>query len=503
MRDLSAAEPPLVLSLDVGSSSIRASAYDAGARRVRGAMLQLSHQLDATPDGGVEADPERLWQLIAQAIDGVLVRLGSPAPEIVAVATSVFVSSVVGVNAAGEPLTPLYTYADTRNAADSAELRRAWNQGALYERTGCPIHASYLPSRLRWLRRVQPVTYGRVDRWISLGEYVFARLFGRPCGLGLSVASWSGLLNRRTLGWDADTLSDLGLAAARLGAIDVTGSPLRGLTGPLAARWPALAGAAWFPPLGDGLCSNLGAAPGRPAEVVINLGTSAAVRAIVPGPQPRVPPGLWEYRATAQLSLLGGALSNGGVVAEWLRGTLALEADATIDRLVGGTPPDGHGLTVLPFLTGERSPEWDDAARAVVFGLRLSTRPDEILRAGLEAVTYRLGRIYDLLRVALPAGHGVTLAGGGFDRSRLWAQMVTDVLGRETLRSAEGEATSRGAAIWALQACGVIPSWREVDQLPGERFEPDPARHSKYRAAMARQQRLYAALAATAWLNES
>ena len=59
----------------------------------------------------------------------------------------------------GAPLSPVYTYADTRNAADAQALRRelgADGMAAAHDRTGCLIHSAYLPARFRWLQRTRP-----------------------------------------------------------------------------------------------------------------------------------------------------------------------------------------------------------------------------------------------------------------------------------------------------------------------------------------------------------
>ena len=495
MVDLSAAESPLVLSLDIGSSSVRAAAYDARGRRVHGSAAQVTYRLDTTPDGGVEVDPTTLFERLCGAVDAALHRLADRAREIAGVGTSVFVSSVMGLDGAGNPLTPLYTYADTRNAPDSAALRRDWDVDDVYDRTGCPTHASYLPARIRWLRRATPAQFAAADRWVSFGEFAFERIFGRSASLGLSVAAWTGLLNRRTLDWDAKVLELLRLDRARLGSIDARGGPATGLSEPWARRWPALAAVPWLLPLDDGLCSNVGTAPRVNDAVVINLGTSAAVRALVRGPRTTVPRGLWEYRVTPELSLLGGAMSNGGNVAAWMRETLTHPADAEIDRIVGAVHPDAHGLTVLPFFAGERSPGWNDAARATIHGLGLHSRPADILRAGMEAVAYRLAAVYELLRPAVAGRHSVAISGGGFRQSAVWSQIVADVLGRPVLRSAAREATSRGSAIWALRELDIIESWDAVEAPGGELIQPDSAAHQRYGRARARQQDLYERLA--------
>jgi len=208
-----------------------------------------------------------------------------------------------------------------------------------------------------------------------------------------------------------------------------------------------------------------------------------------------VPQGLWEYRIAPDRSLLGGALTDGGNMVRWVAELTESGPSKGWDALVEDLRPDGHGVTLLPFLSGERSPGWDDQARATIHGLRRNTRAEELLLAGMEAVTFRLTRIYDLLSAELPSAHSVTLSGGGFRRSRVWAQMVTDAFGRPATRSAAVEATSRGAALWALAHLGAIESWAAVEPLGGETLEPGAANGAVYRAAMERQERLYRRMA--------
>jgi len=272
------------------------------------------------------------------------------------------------------------------------------------------------------------------------------------------------------------------------------------LADPWRQRWPALAEIPWLPALGDGLCSNLGTAPAEADAIVFNIGTSAAVRALVPGPVRSVPAGLWEYRVDRSRSLLGGAESNGGIVVAWLRDLLHGVRGDDPDDVIAHLPPDGHGLTVLPFLAGERSPGWDDSARATIHGARLNTRPADLLLAGIEAVAYRLAAIYDLLVPVIGEPHVVHVSGGALQRSDRWTQVLTDVLGRPVIRSAVAEPTSRGAAIWALQALGhTIPSSHEADG--DQPFEPNLAHHDVYQEARARQRRLYQRMAESGGLE--
>jgi gluconokinase len=152
-------------------------------------------------------------------------------------------------------------------------------------------------------------------------------------------------------------------------------------------------------------------------------------------------------------------------------------------------------LTVLPFLTGERYPPHVDRAEGIVAGLTLATTPAELLRAGMEAVAYRLARIYERLKPLVASPHTIVANGGALLNSSAWLQIVADVFGHEVIGlSPKEEASARGAALLALEASGVLPSLAAapdpVDSPDADRYQPDSDRHEVYRAALIRGARL-------------
>src|ERR687886_1771285 len=174
---------PLILTLDVGTSSLRTMLYDAQGSALPDAEVQITHGANVTPDGGVELDPEVLFANAVRAIDGILPRV-LPGQTIAGVATCTLWHSVLGVDATGAAITPLYTWADTRASAAAAELRTRLDQDVVHARTGCFLHPSYLPARLLWLSRAQPATWRRAARWVSFGEDLHQRLLGKAtCSL--------------------------------------------------------------------------------------------------------------------------------------------------------------------------------------------------------------------------------------------------------------------------------------------------------------------------------
>lgn len=486
------ARDPLILVLDVGTSSARAALYDATGEPVYGASVQVQHEMTTTQEGGVETDADDLLDRVCRCIDGVLAQAGALGERIAAVAPSVFWHNVIGVRADGTPLTPVLTWADTRSERAAEALRRELDPEAVHARTGCVIHPSYLPAKIRYLQEEHADHLMALRYWLSFAEFLTLRLFGSPT-CSISVASASGLLDQHRCSWDEELLRAIPIDASRLSPLDDT--PRRGLLPEYARRWPALRDAPWFPGWGDGAASNVGAGAFGRRRAALMVGTSGALRVAWEADDVDIPAQLWCYRIDRRRVVMGGALSNGGNLVEWMRDTLRLPDDlGQIDAAIAALQPDAHGLTVLPFLAGERSTGWVADARAAINGMQLHTTPVEIMRAAHEAVAYRFKLVWDLVRVAIPEAETVLASGGALLHSPVWTQMMADVLETQISASAVLEASSRGVALLALLALGGIPT---LDTLPvptGAVYAPDPTRREAYRAGFARQQALYAQL---------
>ena len=484
-------ERPLVLTIDVGSSSVRAAIYDGNASRVPGLEAQLGHELVTSPDGGVTADAEHIAALVEQALDMVLAAAGDVAGDIAAVGMDTIASSVLGVDGDGSPVTPVYTYADTQPTAEVAALKRDLDVAQIYDRTGCPQHTSYLPARILWLRNTFPELSSRLSQWVDIGAFLYRRWFGRTVPMSYSMASWTGMLDRRRLEWDAGLMEHLSLSADDLPPLADHSSGQRGLAPDYASRWPALADVPFFLSIGDGAGANVGSGCVSAESVALTVGTSGAMRMLVPDVAPRIPEGLWGYRL-GDSTLIGGSLTDGGSVYAWARDTLNLpKDDSKVEELLQSLPPGAHGISFLPLFSGERSPGWAADATGVISGLRMSTKPIHILQAALEAVAYRFDLVWRMLLPYVSHNCRIVASGGALTGSPYWLQVMADVLGRTVTVCLEDEATSRGTAILALASLGL---WSNLDVLPaalGETFEPDPHRTELHRKLAKEQQMLY------------
>lgn len=436
-----------VLALDVGSSSTRACLYDERGREA-GDAAQRRYEARQARDGSAELDADEL----VSAARAVLDEAGGGHD---AVGISCFMHSLLLLDERDRPLTPALLWQDRRAAAQAEELAARLDEQAVHDRTGCVFHPSYWPAKVAWLRAERSELLERARRLVSLADYLFLELTGE-LRTTLSTASGTGLLDLSGR-WDEELLEELGIHEELLPPL---GAEPAGQT---------------YPPLADGVCSNLGAGCTTHDRAALMIGTSGALRVVREGePNPR--PGLFCYLVDERRVLEGGAVSDGGNLYAWLNRTLRLE-DAQ------PRPPDAHGLTFLPLLGGERSLGWNPRATGAVAGLTFDVEPADLLQAGLEGVAYRMAEI----AAALPELREVVATGHALLASPEWMKLFADVLGRPVTASAVTEGSARGAAVDVLERLGAEP-----EQAPlGRIYEPDRERSEIYAAARERQRELY------------
>ena len=480
-------KPCLLLSIDVGTSGVRAALFDEHGGEVQGA--QVRSRSSAVTSDFAELDADQLVDEVVKTVDELLTYHFHSAAQIEFIAISAFWHSLMGVDAAGLPTTPVLTWADTRAARFANSLRTDFDEQGIHARTGCRFHASYWPAKLQWLRSEQAEKFRATRCWLGFADYLCLRLFGEQV-TSVSMASATGVFNQRDCDWDWNFVDALSISPDTLPEIK-TGINAR-LSDAFATRWPPLAEARLVSVAGDGAANNIGAGCSTKDKIALMVGTSGAMRVVFAGEPPeRLPPELWSYRACTKRVVVGGALSDGGGLVQWLNEALRFnDDDAALQEKLSALEPDAHGLTILPFWSGERSTGWSAASRGGIFGLTQKTKPIDIMRAALESVAYRFALIARALDQVAPEAM-IIASGNALRSSAPWLQIMADVLGRPLALGGSAEASSRGAALLALEAVGKIATIDE-DQFAVERaFEPDMTRHARYQEAIARQERLY------------
>lgn len=477
-----------VLALDAGSSSVRAGLFDDRGNLVDDSITQISFELTVDEGGIAQVSAARVRELLEDAIDQTLASRQLREGEISVVGVSTYWHSLVALDAEARPISPLFSWADTRSAPQALMLRQRLDASAIHQRTGCIIHPSYLPAKIAWLGEERPDILDRAAHLVSLAQYCTGVWLGSFVS-SVSMASGSGLLHLRRYDWDDELLEVLNISREQLGAIAGEPEMLPPVTDEYARRWPMLAGVPWRAPIGDGAASNVGIGCVGRDRISLMVGTSGAMRRIeADAIDELIPDGLWRYLLDRRYSVTGGALSEGGNVYAWLNNTLRLPDEDECERALASRPPTTHGLVIVPHWTGERATGWVGDATAVIAGLKLHTDPLDIYQASLEAVAYEFAGVYDRLA---QGGETIIATGGGLRHSPAWLQILADALGAEIVTASVDEASLRGAALVALRDSGQLAdgSLRGA-MLDGVTYPRDKA-HEVHRQARELQRMLY------------
>jgi gluconokinase len=480
-------KPSYLLSLDVGTSGVRAALFDDRGSEVPGAQARTRRNVAGSNFAELNAD--QLVDEVIKTVDELLTYNFHSTGQIDLIAISTFWHSLIGVDAAGRPTIPLLTWADTRAAQFAKKLRADFNELEIHSRTGCRFHSSYWPAKLQWLKHEQPQNFNSTRYWLGFAEYLSLRLFGETA-MSVSMASATGLFNQRDGDWDWDFIQAISISPDTLPEIK-TQMSFR-LSDTFSLRWPALSEARLVTVVGDGAANSIGAGCSTRHKIALMVGTSGAMRVVFAGEPPaQLDPGLWSYRVSHHRIAVGGALSDGGGLLQWLAESLNVNNDrAAFEQEVAALEADAHGLSILPFWSGERSTGWLSDARGGIFGLRHQTKPAEIVRAVLESIAYRFALIARALdRIAPEAA--IRASGNALRSSPVWLQIIADVLGRPLMFGGSAEASIRGAALLALEAVGKIGTIEEDSVVVEQVFEPDMTRHARYQQGLARQEELY------------
>lgn len=476
-----------LLALDIGTSSVRAAIYDGQGRRIEKSFVKNERNLDVTEDGGAEIDAEKAVSQVVEAIEDVLTKTPTLAEKVEYVATSSFWHSLVGVDAKGAAVTPVYGWADTRSAKYIKTLRENFNERATHNRTGARFHSSYWTAKLLWLKNDKPKTFAKAKYWLSFSDFLALRLFGESV-TSVSMASGTGIFDIKKCVWDEKLVSFLKITADNLPVLAEDNQTFQ-LYKTFAKRWKPLANAKWLLAIGDGAANNVGANCTTKDRAALMIGTSGAMRVAYEGAPPaELPSGLWCYRLDRQRILVGGALSDGGGLYGWLKENFKLsEDDDHLEHEIAARQPDEHGLTFLPFLAGERSTGYHSDARGAILGLRSATDAVDIVQAALEAVAYRFAEIYDQLNDVADIKE-IVASGGALRESPVWTQIISDVLNQKMTLPDVREASSQGVINLALEIVGAKANIKKEKQIA---FKPDAKKHKIYQQARERHEKFY------------
>ncbi len=483
----------VLVGLDAGTTATKA--VTAGPDAVVRDVVSVGYPLLVPAPGWAELDARRLMRAAVEALTDVVRAAHDRGDRVVGLSLSAAMHGLVPMTKDGMPLGPLATWADSRAAAQAAALRDDGRAQGLHARTGTPVHPMSPMVKLAWWAEQDPELMRSTARWGGVKELLVAALCGRGDVVDLSCASASGGYDLAAGRWDEQALEVAGVREGQLPEVVPTTSVLDGLRSDVAratglpADLPVVLGAS------DGVLANLGIGAVRPNVAAVSLGTSGAMRVVVPRPTVDPAGRLFCYALTEDHWVVGGAVNNGGSVVRWSSLSLAGSFDGTVPagedadeldaRLLAEAeqvPAGSDGLLCLPYLLGERAPWWRAGMRGAYLGLRREHRRPHLVRAAVEGVCQQLALVGDAFAsLDLPVDE--VRATGGAVASPLWVRTLSAALDLPVRVADSPEGTGLGAVLLGMHALGQLPDLDEATALVAvhDPVEPDPQDAALYR----------------------
>jgi len=431
-----------ILAIDQGTSATKALVLAPGGEVLGSAQVPVCPR--STADGGVEQDPEELYESVAAAGAAALAAARAPAQ---AMALANQGETVLAWDRrSGRALTPAIVWQDRRSAGVCRRLAGA--AGRLAELTGLPLDPYFAAPKMTWLRE-NLTTEGVVT---TTDTWLLARL-GAGYVTDASTASRTMLLDLDTGDWSAQACEVFGLDPAALPRV----ADCAGVAGETAAFGPPLPVAGLAVDQQAALLAERCFAAG---EAKCTYGTGAFLLATT-GPRP--------VRSTAGLSAsvawrLGGDLTycldgqvyTAGAAVNWLAGLGLVPGAEGLDA-AGGSVADSGGAVFVPALAGLGAPHWRPDARGAFLGLGLGVTRAHLARAVVEGIAASVASL--AASVAADTGAPLTRlrADGGLARSRLLVQAQADLLGVPVEVCRSPDATAAGVAALARLGTGDAP----------------------------------------------
>ncbi len=415
------ASAPFLLAIDVGTSALKAVVYDRGGQALAVASQRYGY---ATPQPGwAEADPHAWWD----AFDAAVTELGQQGDglgQVQVLAVTGQMHTAVLLDAAGEALAPTILWLDRRAVTETSELQ------ARFALPPYHLNSTYTLPKLLWLARHRADVLRATACVLWPKDYLRYRLTGLQL-TDYTEAGGAALLDWATHTWATDRLAAVGLDPAVLPPLRRPEDDGGRLLPHLAARYGLAADVKIIVGAGDVLALVAGAPP-RVGQVTCSLGSSSMIFApLAPGQTVNDPRGRIYTYPLLSYPLLGGVSSTTGAAVQWAWQSLYEEQipfAAAVQQALAA-PAGAEGLVFLPFLSGERSPFWNDGLRGAFYGLTLAHRRPHMLRAVMEGVAYSLRYLLDIFAAVGVALDSIALAGGGASVAG-WPQLMADICQR-------------------------------------------------------------------------
>ena len=481
------------LGIDSGTQSTKSIVLDLETGEVIAQASQAYDLIDGLPAGHLEQHPSDWIDAVENTIADCLSQLGDRKSELRGIGVSGQQHGLVVLDENDEVVRPAKLWCDTSTVEQCGQYEAQFGGvSGLIEKAGNAMLPGYTIPKLLWLKQNEPDNFAKTKTILLPHDYINFRLSGTK-RMEYGDASGMGILNVRTREWDADLVDFVDPRVREMLPTLGSSNAIHGTLLPaLAEKWGVSSDVIVSSGGGDNMMGAIGTGNIADGTITASFGTSGTLYGCAE--KPIIDPNgeIAAFCDSTDRWLPLACTMNVTVVTEQVRSWFGWDL-AELEQQVASVPAGADGVSFLPYLNGERTPNLPNGT-GVLHGLGgNSASPAHLARAAMEGAT--LGLAYGLRRfdaLGLTPSE-IRLTGGG-SKSAIWRQISADVFGVPVVGLATAEGASLGGAIQAAHADGQ-GSYEElcgrlVSLDDSTRCEPDAENAELYREKLDRQIKL-------------
>ncbi|EXJ12978.1 xylulokinase [Nitrincola nitratireducens] len=442
----------MYLGIDCGTQSTKVVILDAEKEEVI-AQGHAPHSLISDAKGKREQNPEDWILALEQAYWQAVNKAAINPSSIRAIGVSGQQHGLVVLDAQGQVIRPAKLWCDTETAPQNAELLQALggDDGSM-QRLGLVVTTGYTLSKLAWMQQYHPSDFKRIAHLLLPHDFLNYWLTGQ-CMTEAGDASGTGYFDVRRRGWCPDVFELIPDASHLRNALPdvIDNQQMLGKVRPEVAKRLGLSADVWVSSGGgDNMMAAIGTGNVQEGRMTLSLGTSATLSAHLNTHYDGLHPSIAHFCSSTNGWLPLICTMNLTGVVEQMRQLLNLSITEFTD-MAASAPIGASGLTLLPFLNGERVPNLPQAQGQLLGMTPLNLTSAHMSRAVFEGISYGLKYGLDCLLAAGLRPQSICVTGGGA-KNTFWRQLLADLLRVEIVCPAAAEGAALGAAIQALWA---------------------------------------------------
>lgn len=489
-----------LLGIDIGSSGMKL--VIARCDGVTVASATAGYATHYPRQGWAEQNPNDWWLKICQQIRPLLAAAGIKGGDIGAIGVDGYSWAAVALGKTGRVLCNTPLWYDTRAVHECDEIREKIGEDNIFNTSGNPLHPNYALPKVLWYKNNLPKVRTQIHKVLQTNGFIVYRLTGELTQ-DISQAYGYHFYDIRQGVWQTSMIEQLGLDPRWFPDI----SPCSQVVGTVTAEaaqetglhpgTPVVAGGL------DAACGTLGAGVLKPGQTQEQGGQAGGISICTDECAPVSRMILSNHVVPGQWLLQGGTVGGGGII-RWLSDILKnnltngdnTEYFAQMDQWASQVPAGAEGLIFLPYLSGERSPIWDENAKGVFFGLDFSKSRGHIVRSAMEGAAYAVKHNVEAGGTAASAIEELRSVGGA-SKSSVWMQIKADIIGKPIRAAGDDLTTAQGALILAGVGTGILPGFEKACERfvhLGPIYKPDESKQAEYNSGYDRYLRLYTQL---------